>query len=109
MDQGIPHSEFLSWPEDDQDKVIAFLMLKNETCEMCGTREDDWIDPETGRLLDEPRYTPVDIKCHGCAQKANYRNQVFKDGTPDGVNIVLWPSRDVDPRGNILSKQSKQT
>lgn len=39
---GLPHSEFLSWEEDDQDKAIAYLRDKALACNSCGTRESEW-------------------------------------------------------------------
>ena len=106
---GIPHSEFKSWSESDQDKALAFNIAKNEICDMCGSREADWVDEETGRLLEKPYLTPVGIRCHGCAQIAQYKESTYKDGTPDGVRIVLWDDEDVDLEGRIKSKHMKRS
>lgn len=38
---GIPHSVFLAWPPDDQDKALAYLRHRAEYCS-CGTRTRDW-------------------------------------------------------------------
>lgn len=75
---------------------------------MCGSREQDWIDPETGRLLAEPKLTPTGVKCHGCGEVAAYKAAEFGDGVPEGVRIILWDERDVDSEGKIRSKQVKR-
>ena len=100
-DHGIPHSEFLSWPEDDQDKTIAWLLAKREVCDLCGTKESDWVD-ERGWPLQDPPLTPVAHKCHGCAQKEQFRKANYKDGTPSGVTIIFMPSERVDSKGRIV-------
>ncbi len=33
---------FLSWPEDDQDKALAYMRSEAERCSGCGTRRRDW-------------------------------------------------------------------
>lgn len=81
------------------------MKAKAEVCEMCGSRESDWIDPETGRLLPHPHYTPVGIKCHGCAEIAAYKSSVFSDGgAPNGVTVVLYPDKLVDQDGRLLKE-----
>jgi hypothetical protein len=83
-------------------------MAKNEVCEMCGSREADWVDPETGRLVDHPHLTPTGIRCHGCSEIANYKASVYGEGVPDGVRIVLWEDSDIDPTGRIKSKMKNR-
>lgn len=80
------------------------MRAKAQICEMCGSREVDWIDPETGRILEHPKYTPVGIKCHGCAEVEQYKNSTFgDDGIPAGVRIVLFPDELVDQDGRLLT------
>lgn len=77
-------------------------MAKNEVCEICGSREVDWVDPETGRILNEPALTPIGIKCHGCAEITAYENAVFEGkGSPPGVRTVLVPSDSVGLDGKL--------
>lgn len=98
---GIPHSEFLAWSEDDQDKAIAWNTAKAQVCDLCGSREAEWIDPETKRILDNPPLVPNTIKCYGCAEIDVYRKATFQDEpVPEGVRIVLFPSEMIDERGN---------
>lgn len=104
MDKGIPHSEFLKWPEDDQDKAIAWVSAKAEVCDLCGSRESDWVDVETGRMLDEPKLTPIGIRDHGCAEIEAYRKATFPEGTPPGVRIVLMPNEMVGLDGKLVRK-----
>lgn len=105
---GIPHSEFKSWRESDQDKALAYTIAKNEVCEMCGSRDADWIDPETGRLLELPKLTPVTLRCHGCNQIDQYKEATYgEDGLPRSDRVVLWDEKDVDLEGRIKSRQVK--
>ena len=102
MPLGIPHSQFLSWSADDQDKAIAFNRAKAEVCDRCGSRESDWVDPDRpGRLLERPPLTPFAHKCHGCAEIEQYRAAELKDGPPPGVTILLAPEELVDLDGKL--------
>lgn len=74
---GLPHSQFLNWHEDDQDKALAFLLFKGEICPNCGTSNDGWVD-DRGRWLDEPKYEVVTHKCYGCEEIGS-----LKDSIPD--------------------------
>lgn len=60
---GIPHSEFLEWSAEDRAKAMAFVSVKAEHCELCGTAQYEW---------DENRraYEPVEKMCMGCYLKA---------------------------------------
>lgn len=79
------------------------MRAKAEICEMCGSRESDWVDPETGKILTEPLYTPVGVKCHGCAEIDQYKSSTFEGGSPPhGVTVILFPDQLVDQDGRIL-------
>lgn len=60
---GIPHSRFLSWSEDDQDKALAWRSLQSQRCSGCGTRADEW-DPALGG--DRHAYVADLSRCPGC-------------------------------------------
>lgn len=92
---------FLSWDPLDQDKALAYVRAKAEVCDMCGSRETDWVDPDTGRILNEPKLTPVGLKCHGCAEIESYRKSVMEDKHLPGVRVVLFPDELVDLDGRI--------
>lgn len=38
---GIPHSQFRAWPAADRDLVLAYELLRVETCPGCGVPEED--------------------------------------------------------------------
>jgi hypothetical protein len=59
---GIPHSEFLSWDTDDQDKALAFAELKAQTC-ACGTRREEWDEAAGGSRF---AYAAHTYRCPGC-------------------------------------------
>lgn len=42
MPRAIPHSVFLDWPEDDQDKALAYMRDQAERCGGCGTKRSEW-------------------------------------------------------------------
>lgn len=97
----VPHSEFLSWSDDDRDLALTYerwLRLDTaETCPRCGTKETDWTDPETGRLLAEPSWTPQVRTCHGCRATAATRAEIPKGDEGDGLDVVLVrPASDDD-------------
>lgn len=59
---GIPHSRFLAWDEDDQDKALAYQAEMRTVCPSCGTREADWErDPDA--YVGDLRF------CEGCARQ----------------------------------------
>lgn len=80
---GLPHSQFLSWPEMDQDKALAFLMWKSQFCPQCNTRNSGWVD-ERNRWLDEPEYDVITHKCFGCDAIDAMRSTI-----PEGTKGVM--------------------
>ncbi len=70
----IPHSEFLGWLPDDQDKALAYeyhlAAEEAAVCPGCGTRHEDWHDPDTDRLLMNPVWEPHTYECEGCKRLA---------------------------------------
>lgn len=56
---GIPHSKFLSWSEDDQDKAIAWTLDQQSLCGQCRTRRSDWEENEYAYIARVER-------CPGC-------------------------------------------
>jgi len=69
---GIPHSVFLSWDPDDQDKALAYMRAKAEICTTCGTRQAEW---------DEDRYAYIGEmkRCVGCELL-----EMEQENVPDG-------------------------
>lgn len=62
---GIPHSEFLSWPDEEQDKHLALYLHEQGRCPHCGTVPDDWLDDD-GEYIEPPPYVAVSHLCGGC-------------------------------------------
>lgn len=82
MPLGIPHSRFLSWDEEDQDKALAFLRAKAELCPDCGTRGADWD-------ADRDAWRGNTKRCLGCVAVEGER-----EGIPEGekgVKVFLEP------------------
>lgn len=91
----IPHSQFLAWSEDDQDKALEFAAHQRRhraaRCPSCGTDPGDWTD-ERGRPLAEPAWIPEAKECHGCKVIDSARNDIPEDQRPV-THIHLRPSR----------------
>lgn len=92
---GIPHSTFLAWSADDQDKALAWMVRKSEACPSCGTNPDTWVTPD-GELVIPPPYEPHSFKCEGCRQRSLFEKSFDKDGPPAGTSIVLIPSDETE-------------
>lgn len=86
--RGIPHDEFLSWPNHSQDAALWWLIHDAQTCPGCGTRPDEW-DPARGGRPDA--YEPVPVRCEGCARVEQRRDRITKDGAPQlrGTTVQL--------------------
>ena len=55
--------------------MTAVLHLWAETCQSCGTREDEWLDAD-GHPKRDPPYTPTARKCFGCEAIERRRSEV---------------------------------
>lgn len=69
---GIPHSRFLGWDQDDQDKALAYIEQMSTVCSGCGTRKVDW-------ELDRNAYIGDLDHCEGCQ-----RLEEESDNIPEG-------------------------
>lgn len=63
----IPHSQFLSWDEEDQAKALGYFYHEAQRCAACGIHPDDWPDPA------EPLFEAVAETCPGCAELDRYK------------------------------------
>ena len=79
---GIPHSEFLNWDPDDQDKALAYVRDQGSRCGGCGTRKDDWED-------DPDAFVGWHERCPGCERLEQERANVEKDAK--GIRYRLLP------------------
>ncbi|AQZ67641.1 unnamed protein product [[Actinomadura] parvosata subsp. kistnae] len=88
---GIPHSTFLSWPEDDRDKALWHHIWKQQECPNCRTRPDEWDETKGGHryaYIAEPR------QCRGCQVKEGAQ-EAFEGSKDRGVHIVLIRNEEV--------------
>lgn len=85
------------WLDDDQDKVVAWLRARHSVCSQCGTTEADWVDPQTRRLRDDPKWEATTYRCHGCAEVQRAYAEIPDRAT--GVRVVLVPAGDHDEDG----------
>lgn len=84
----IRHSEFLSWPESDQDKALAYERYDRSVC-VCGTRREEW-DPEAGG--DRNAYVAMTDTCPGCQVRGDLEHDLReRDMAMSGQFVVLLP------------------
>ena len=84
MPIGLPHSTFLSWSVEDQDKALAYQREMAKACVRCGTRQDEW-DANPNAYLGDIYH------CEGCARLAQEEKNA-EDLAP-GAHIRLLPER----------------
>lgn len=73
----IPHSEFLSWAVEDQEKALGHFVYEGQRCGNCGIHPDDWPDP------DEPVFEATTRVCPGCAELDRF-GRWAKERSEDG-------------------------
>jgi hypothetical protein len=79
---GIPHSRFLDWDPDDQDKALAYTRDINSRCKGCGTRHEDWVE-------DDNAYISWHDVCPGCERLEQEKANVHEG--QQGVHFRLLP------------------
>ena len=95
-DRGVPHSRFLSWPEHDQDKALAYAAYKASVCQGCGTRADEW---EPARGGDRHAYEAVAETCPGCQVRGDLERQLSDSGVEvSGRYVALVPRAEAERR-----------
>lgn len=77
------------------------MRAKSEVCDMCGSRDVDWVDPDTGKKLPHPHLTPIGIRCHGCSEIDSYRSSELEGKSQAGIRVVLVPDEMVDLEGKL--------
>lgn len=84
----MPHSRFLGWSDEDQDKALEYLRLQRDTCSNCGTRDEEWVGNRTA-------YIGWSRRCPGCEALEQERQNVRKAGLSDiqeaGMKVFLVP------------------
>lgn len=93
---GIPHSAFLDWEEDDQDKALAYQREMRKVCSGCGTRQEEWDE-------DPDAYVGWVNRCEGCRRMDQERRNLGESDSSAGAHVGLMP-RD---RAVELMKQGK--
>lgn len=79
---GIPHSEFLSWSEDDQDKALAWQAEQADQCPSCGHPLRLTTDPDLRMTWQVEEAT-----CFACLKSdAHRRNQADRDM----AGVIRW-------------------
>jgi hypothetical protein len=81
-DQGIPHSEFLEWSDEDRAKILAYKLNEAERCSSCGTTQFEWEE-------NQKAYAPTERFCPGCYLREVASEDV--EGLP-GTTITLIPT-----------------
>lgn len=90
--RALPHSQFLRWSRDDQDKAIAWMQHTQAKCPNCGTFPEDWLTSE-GRMKIPPPFEAHDRTCYGCQQIGRYNKYLEKEGgEAAGRIVVLLPA-----------------
>lgn len=80
---GIPHSDFLGWDQDDQDKALGFEREQAKVCPGCGTHSEVW-------EKDKFAYAPNSWQCPGCELLERERETIPEQAR--GVKVYLEPT-----------------
>lgn len=91
---GIPHSEFLTWDESDQDKALMYQAERASICGHCGTRQTEWDKNKFAYIADVER-------CPGCElmerEQENIAEMAKEGKGTQGLRVFLRrPSDDED-------------
>ena len=91
--RALPHSVFLAWSQDDQDKALAWMVHDRSKCSRCGTFPEDWVAPD-GRMKIPPPFEAHDRTCYGCQQIDRYSRYLEKEGGESAGRIVVLTPAD---------------
>ena len=81
VEKAIPHSQWLSWSDEDRAKHTAYWLEQASTCQLCGTAEWEW---EENKFA----YEPAQKFCRGCYLKAQ---EAESAGNMPGTTVELNP------------------
>jgi hypothetical protein len=100
--QGIPHSLFLRWSQDDQDKALAWVVDNWARCQRCGSYTDEWVN-EDGRPVQPPPMFARAVRCQGCVTLESEEELIRKTSggkMPSGMRVYMSrqppPPQDLD-------------
>jgi len=92
--KGIPHSEFLSWADEDQDKALQWALAEGQKCPHCGTVPADWLDANGRYVFPDPYVVRVNA-CVGCQILEEEKKAAEKTGEDmTGVYMSLVENPD---------------
>lgn len=80
----IRHSEFLSWPEEDQDLAIAQQLRKIDHCGRCGTSSKAWVGNNFA-------YKPEVRRCRGCEMVQLTEEDLREQKGTAGMYVIMVP------------------
>lgn len=63
--RGIRYTEFLDWPQIDQDAALAWARRDRSKCGGCGLPRDLLVDAD-GNVLQHPPFAPITWVCPTC-------------------------------------------
>lgn len=92
---GLPHSRFLSWDPDDQDKAMAWVFHKASRCSQCGTFPEEWLDGD-GMPVYPPPYMAGSEICLGC-ETLDAERKLLPSGKESQYRMHLKPWRHEGP------------
>jgi hypothetical protein len=78
VEKGIAPSKFRSWPEQDQDEIVAYLAWQKGLCPGCGVHHTE-----------QHQYSPTLKRCSVCEQVEQIRATIPTDANGHGVSVVL--------------------
>jgi hypothetical protein len=81
--KALPHSVFLGWADDDQDKALAYEAAVRQVCPRCGTRPAEW-------EADREAYVGQTHLCPGCEVRHQEQQNVPSDAA-DYTVVYLAP------------------
>ncbi len=84
--RGIPHSAFVSWSPDDQDKALSWQAYEARRCGQCGTHLDDWKEASGGSQF---AWHAETFACPGCSELERRRERPDMVNAGHGVHIRL--------------------
>lgn len=98
--RGIPHTQFLTWSEDDQQKALWWMARDRQRCTGCGTHPDDWNEDVGG---DRFAFVAEERTCPGCRERGPAEEALAKErqqgAAKHGTRVVLVRPTDDDMEG----------
>lgn len=82
---GIPLSQFLDWPQADQQAALSWQAHESRRCNGCGTHPDDWAGNRDA-FHGEHYQCPGCLKAHRESEHPN-----VKDGKIPALHVRLKP------------------